>query len=161
MGETRFWAAPWKLNNFLLLLSTVKCQYITRSNITSYCTHHCRNWGRISIWTHKRHPIARPSFCEYFEEIWPRYNGTALYSSVWYMDTVTYVYRRATWIPWSDSQATNSLKGLFRPALPDVMKLIANFSAELALVTLTIYLSVHDDNLPSDLDVALNLFQET
>ena len=35
---------------------------ITRSNITSKCTHHCRNWGRLSIrsWTHKKHPIPRP-----------------------------------------------------------------------------------------------------
>ena len=35
---------------------------ITRSNITWYCTHHCRKWGRISIrgWTHKTHPIPRP-----------------------------------------------------------------------------------------------------
>ena len=33
---------------------------VTLSNMTWYCTHHCRNWGRISItgWTHKRHPIA-------------------------------------------------------------------------------------------------------
>ena len=35
---------------------------VTRSNITWYDTHHCRNWGRILIrgWTHKRHPIPRP-----------------------------------------------------------------------------------------------------
>ena len=33
------------------------------SNITWFWTHHCRNWGRISIWgwTHKRHHIAHPN----------------------------------------------------------------------------------------------------
>ena len=36
---------------------------ITRSNISTYCIYHCRNWGRISIrgWTNKRHPIPRPN----------------------------------------------------------------------------------------------------
>ena len=37
---------------------------IKRSNITWYCIHHSSDWGRIYIWilTHKRHPIARPSW---------------------------------------------------------------------------------------------------
>ena len=32
------------------------------SNVT-YFTHHCRNWGRMSLrgWTHKRHPIPHPN----------------------------------------------------------------------------------------------------
>ena len=36
---------------------------ITRSNITRYCIHHRRKWGRISIrgWIHKRRPIPRPN----------------------------------------------------------------------------------------------------
>ena len=62
---------------------------ITRPNITWYCTHHWRNWGRISIWgwTHKRHPYLALTgelwgvFCEYFGENWPWYNSTALYIS--------------------------------------------------------------------------------
>ena len=34
----------------------------TQSNVTWYCIHHCRNWGRISIsgCTLKSHPISRP-----------------------------------------------------------------------------------------------------
>ena len=41
-----------------LLKNIQSSAVITWSNITSYCTHRCRNSGRI--WTHKRHPILRP-----------------------------------------------------------------------------------------------------
>ena len=36
---------------------------ITPPNITRYCIHHCRNWGRVSSrgWTHKRPTIPRLS----------------------------------------------------------------------------------------------------
>ena len=43
----------------------------------------------IKVWNHKRHPIPRPNgralgvFCEHCGEIWPRYNGTALYIYAW------------------------------------------------------------------------------
>ena len=63
---------------------------ITRSYNAWYCTHHCSNWGRISIrgGTPKIHPIPRPDgramgvFGEYFGENWPRYNGTVLYNAI-------------------------------------------------------------------------------
>ena len=59
--------------------------FITRSNITWYCSHHCRNWGRISIrgWTHEGTPYLALTgelcgvFREYFGENWQRYTGTA------------------------------------------------------------------------------------
>ena len=46
---------------------------ITRSNITRYWTNHCRNWGKVSIWTHNRQLIPRHDGREYFGEKWPRY----------------------------------------------------------------------------------------
>ena len=60
---------------------------ITQFDIAWYCTQHCRSWGRISIrgLTPTRHPYLVLTgelwgvFHEYFEENWPRYNGTALY----------------------------------------------------------------------------------
>ena len=53
MGQRQFWA---------LHLTVI----VIRSNISSwswYCIDHCSDWGRvlITVWTHKRHPIARPN----------------------------------------------------------------------------------------------------
>ena len=44
---------------------------ITRSNITWYCTHQCRNWGRISIrdWTRKRQASYVLSFVSILKKI--------------------------------------------------------------------------------------------
>ena len=56
----------WYRQNINQILNSQKnihsSAFIIQSNITWYCTHHCRSWGRISIrgWNHKRHPIPRP-----------------------------------------------------------------------------------------------------
>ena len=60
---------------------------ITRSNISTYCIYHCRNWGIISIRAEPTKDIPYlaltgelwGAFREYFWKNWPRYNGTALY----------------------------------------------------------------------------------
>ena len=56
------------LHHHLLVNSWDKCAcilqssaVITWSNKTWYCIHRCWKWGRISIWTLKRHPIPRPN----------------------------------------------------------------------------------------------------
>ena len=57
---------------------------ILQSNMTWYCTDHCRNEGRISIrvWSHKRHLIPHPNgraircLLWIFWRNWPYYNGT-------------------------------------------------------------------------------------
>ena len=53
-------------STYVSILWSTKIQLsavIMQSNITTYCIHHCRNWGRISIrgWTHTRHPIPHPN----------------------------------------------------------------------------------------------------
>ena len=47
---------------------------ITRFNTTWYCTHLCRNWGRVSIrvWIPKRHCTHRASYGMYFGRIWEK-----------------------------------------------------------------------------------------
>ena len=61
---------------------------ITRSNISTYCIYHHRNWGRTSVrcWTNRRHRIPRSNgramgcLSWIIWEKWSRYNGTALYT---------------------------------------------------------------------------------
>ena len=60
---------------------------ITRSNISTYCIYHHRNWGRTSIRgrTNRSHHMPRPDgramgcLSWIIWEKWSRYNGTTLY----------------------------------------------------------------------------------
>ena len=76
-------------HNKLIQWSVVK----TWSNITWYCTLHCRNSGRISIRgrTHKRNPIWG-IFREYFGEYWQCYNRTTMYEAGWLIPCLTQQY---------------------------------------------------------------------
>ena len=57
------WTEIWHFDVFWPSSELQSSIVIARSNIPWYCTHHCRNGGRILIrvWTHKRHPIPRPN----------------------------------------------------------------------------------------------------
>ena len=59
-------------------------------DITQHCDHSCRTWIRLE--THNRYPIPRPNgramgclLWRYWRK-WPRFNGTALYSSILILD---------------------------------------------------------------------------
>ena len=72
-----------ELYNMRININTVRCRCNARYNITWYCS----DWGGILIrvWTHKRHPIARPNrramgcLCDNFGENWPCCIGATLY----------------------------------------------------------------------------------
>ena len=87
-------------------------------NITGYCIHHYKDWGRIKTEAHYKSgfeytktPTSRPSgramgcLCDDLEENWPRYNGTSLHrgrpmtSKVFFhQETITIIVKHAT--PW-------------------------------------------------------------
>ena len=62
---------------------------ITQSNITWYCTHHCRNWGRISVQRLSPQKTSHSSpwranygmsFVNILQKNWLFYIGTTLYN---------------------------------------------------------------------------------
>ena len=77
---------------------------ITRSNISTYCIYHHRNWGRTSIRgrTNRSHHMPRPDgramgcLSWIIWGNWSRYNGTALYILLWIRARNTRVCETAT-----------------------------------------------------------------
>ena len=82
---------------------------ITWSNITWYCTHHCRNWGRISISLNpQKTPHSSPWRASYgmsFENILEKNDCiiTALYCII--------LVHFHPWYPWMKSKGTQSSYG--------------------------------------------------
>ena len=117
---------------------------ITRSNITWSFTHHCREWGRISIrgWTLYRTLAGElwGVFREWYGENWLRYYSTALYI---YIYIWIYVDRYWSCICLNDVVRGNPSPALSKVCLVVKIWLNSNIPAQFLIIMRTASALLH------------------